>query len=68
MRYFRAFPPFFTACGGRIWLALCGQTLLVSLDHLLDHLTADRACLTGSQVAVVALLEVDADFCCSSKA
>lgn len=37
MRYFRAFPPFFTACGGRIWLALCGQTLLVSLDHLLEH-------------------------------
>ena len=28
--------------------------------HDVDHLTADRACLTGGEVAVVALLEVDA--------
>ena len=34
---------------------------LVGLDHLLDHLAADRAGLAGGQVAVVALLEVDAD-------
>ena len=30
--------------------------------HLLDHLAADGTGLAGGQVAVVALLEVDADF------
>ena len=29
--------------------------------HLLYHLAADAACLTGSQVAVVAIGQVDAD-------
>lgn len=29
--------------------------------HLLDHLAADGAGLAGGQIAVVALLEVDAD-------
>ena len=29
--------------------------------HLLDHLAADAAGLTGGQIAVVALLQVDAD-------
>lgn len=60
--FFAHFCPFFTGdtrLGFR--LALCGQTLLVSLNHLLDHLAADGACLTGSQVAVVALLEVYTD-------
>ena len=38
------------------------QGLLVGLDHLLDHLAADRAGLAGGQVAVVAFLQVDADF------
>ena len=42
----------------RIWL----QVLLVGLDHLLDHLAADGAGFAGGQVAVVAVLEVDADF------
>ena len=37
------------------------QALLVGLDHLLDHLAADGAGLTGGQVAVVAVLEVDAN-------
>ena len=37
------------------------QVLLVALDHLLDHLAADGTGLAGGQVAVVALLEVDAD-------
>ena len=37
------------------------QVLLVALDHLLDHLAADRTGLAGGQIAVVALLEVDAD-------
>ena len=37
------------------------QTLLVALDHLLDHLTADGTRLAGGQIAVVALLEVDTD-------
>ena len=36
------------------------QALLVGLDHLLDHLAAHGAGLTGGQVAVVALLQVDA--------
>ena len=35
--------------------------VFVSLDHLLDHLTADRACFAGGQVTVLALLQVDAD-------
>ena len=38
------------------------QTLLVSLDHFLDHLAADGAGLTGGQVTVVAVLQVDAHF------
>ena len=38
------------------------QTLLVSLDHLLDHLAADGASLTGGQVAVVAVLQINAHF------
>ena len=37
------------------------QTLLVSLDHLLDHLAADAACLAGGQVTVVAVGQIDAD-------
>ena len=37
------------------------QVLLVALDHLLNHLAADRAGLAGGQIAIVALLEVDAD-------
>ena len=35
------------------------HALLVSLDHFLDHLAADGASLTGSQVTVVAVGEVD---------
>ena len=31
------------------------------LDHLADHLTADGAGLLAGQVAVVALLQIDAD-------
>ena len=44
------------------------HALLVSFDHLLDHLAADGTGLAGGQVAVVALLEVDADlpWCSSS--
>ena len=38
------------------------QTLLVSLDHLLDHLAADGTGLTGGQVTVVTVLQVDAHF------
>ena len=36
------------------------QTLLVSLDHLLDHLAADGAGLTGGQVTVVTVGQIDA--------
>ena len=36
------------------------QALLVSLNHLLDHLATDGTGLLGGQVTVVALLQVDA--------
>ena len=44
------------------------QVLLVGLDHLLDHLAAHGTGLTGADVAVVALLQVDANlpWCTSS--
>ena len=50
-------------CGSVCCLVLFGllQGALVSLDHLLDHLAADAAGFTGGQIAVVALLQVDAD-------
>ena len=38
------------------------HAVLISLDHLLDHLAADGTGLTGGQIPVVALLQVDADF------
>ena len=37
---------------------------LVRVYHLLDHTSADRACLTRCEVAVVALLEVYAELAC----
>ena len=37
------------------------QGLLVGLNHLLDHLAANAAGLTGGQIAVVAFLQVDAN-------
>ena len=37
------------------------QVLLVGLDHLLDHLAADRTGLAAGQVAVVTVLQVDTD-------
>ena len=40
------------------------HAFFVGLDHLFDHLAADRARLAGGEVAVIALLEVDADFVC----
>lgn len=36
--------------------------VLVGLDHLLDHLSADASSLTGGKVAVVALIEGYANF------
>ena len=36
------------------------HAVLVGLDHLLDHLAAHGAGLPAGQVAVVALLQVDA--------
>ena len=44
-------------CGSSLFALL--HTLLVSLDHLLDHLAADRACLTGGQVTVVTVSQID---------
>ena len=35
---------------------LCLEAVLVGLNHLLNHLTADRASLTSGEVAVVAVL------------
>ena len=37
------------------------QGVLVGLDHLLDHLATHGTGLTGGQIAVVALLQVDTD-------
>ena len=42
----------------RHWLL---QALLVGLNHLLDHLSADRTGFTAGQVAVVAFLQVHAN-------
>lgn len=35
---------------------------LISVDHLLDHLSADRACLAGGEVAVVTVLKINSYF------
>ena len=46
----------------------CGVVLdgvLVRLNHLLYHLTADATCLLCGKVAVVTLVEVNANFACS---
>lgn len=37
------------------------HAVLVSLDHLTNHLTANAAGLTRGQITVVTLLQVDAD-------
>ena len=47
--------------GGRFLLGLL-HVLLVSFDHLLDHLAANGAGFAGGQVAVVAVGQVDANF------
>lgn len=39
-------------------IAELSHRLFISLDHFLDHLTADRACLLRSKVTVVALLKI----------
>ena len=51
----RLIPPLPDCSSGKL------QRLLVGLDHLLDHLAADRAGLAGGQIAVVAFLQVHAD-------
>ena len=38
------------------------HTLLVSLDHLLDHLAADGAGFAGGQVTVVTISQIHTDF------
>ena len=43
-----------------IWGKLL-HVVLVGLDHLFDHLSADAAGLTGSQITVIALLQVHAN-------
>ena len=37
------------------------HAVFVGLDHLLDHLTADRTGLTAGELTVIAALEIDAD-------
>ena len=32
--------------------------------HIVDHLSADRTCLTGGEIAVVAVVQIDTDFVC----
>ena len=57
-------PPGRRLPSGRLCLVrqfLLQVVLLVSLDHLFDHLSTTRTGLTGGQVAVVALLEVYAN-------
>ena len=44
-------------------LLVC-HVLFDFFDHLLDHIAADIAGFLRSQIAVVALLEVDADLVC----
>ena len=36
--------------------------VFIGFDHLFYHLTANGACFLGGEVAVITLLEVDADF------
>jgi len=38
------------------------HAVFVGFDHFLDHLAADGTCLTGGEVTVITVLEVDADF------
>ena len=48
----------------RLWKSRGKDSLhvaLVGLDHFLDHLAADGAGFAGGQVAVVAVLQIDAD-------
>lgn len=35
------------------------QAVLVGLDHLLHHLASDGTGLTGGQIAIVTLLQID---------
>ena len=37
------------------------QAVFVGLDHLAHHLAADRTGFLAGQIAVIALLQVDAD-------
>ena len=43
-------------------LPVRSQIFLGLLDHLADHLAADAAGLPGGQVAIIAFLQIDADF------
>ena len=45
-----------------VWLSLSYVAGLVGVDHLLDHLSADGASLTGGEVAVVAVLKINSYF------
>jgi len=38
------------------------HAVFIGLNHLFDHLTADRTCLLAGEVTVVTVLQVDADF------
>jgi len=42
-----------------------GYRIFVAFDHLLDHLSADRAGLTRGKIAVVTLVKSNAYFACS---
>ena len=47
-----------------IYLLCALEIVFVFFDHLLNHLTADGACLTCSEITVVALVKVYAYFAC----
>ena len=56
------YPPWDTDETDLLGLLLGLHLILVALDHLLNHLAAYRACLTGSEVAVITVLKVNAYF------
>lgn len=60
---------FWLAVGGYLtanllFSALIAELVFVLFNHFLDHLSADRACLTRGEIAVIAVCEVYADLVC----
>jgi hypothetical protein len=60
-----ATPVFLLLIGYFAQLVTGFHTVLVTFDHLFNHLAAYATCLLCSKIAVVTLLEVNAYFICS---